>query len=284
MTKLVVACVDGSAFSTGVADHAAWAARQLDTPLTLLHFLDHAHAIGPTDLSGTIGLGAQESLLHELADLDAQVGRVAMARGRVVLAAARERVMARGVAEPVSRQLHGNVVDNLVEMADEIRLLVLGKRGTTAHLSTDHLGSNLERVIRAMHCPTLVVPPAFSTPTKVLIAFDGSETIRKGVQMVAGSALLAGTTLTVAQVGEPDAAHRAAQDEAVATLRAAGLDAHGVVVPGHIDTALHAYQIAEGCDLLVMGVYGHSRIRHLLVGSTTTAMIRATDVPLLLLR
>ncbi len=284
MTKHVVACVDGSAFSAGVADHAAWAARQLDAPLTLLHFLDHAHAIGPTDLSGSIGLGAQEALLRELAELDAEVGRVAMERGRVMLAAAQQRVAAQGIADPVVRQLHGNVVDNLVDLAGDIRLLVLGKRGATAHLTADHLGSNLERVIRAMHCPTLVVPPTFSAPTRVLIAFDGSETIRKGVAMVAGSALLAGATLTVAQVGEPDTAHRAAQDEAVATLRAAGLDAEGVVVPGHIDTALHAYQIAGGFDLLVMGAYGHSRIRHLLVGSTTTAMIRATDVPILLLR
>lgn len=284
MTKQVLACVDGSAFSASVAEHAAWAALRLDAPLTLLHFLDHKHAIGPVDLSGAIGLGSQEVLLNELAELDAQVGRAAMARGRLVLAAAKERVVAQGVAEPMSRQLHGNVVDNLTELEDSIRLLVLGKRGATAHLTADHLGSNLERVIRAMHCPILVVPPAFAAPTKVLIAFDGSETIKEGVRMVAGSTLLAGATLTVAQMGEPDAAHRTAQDEAVTLLRAAGLDTVGVVVPGPVDTALHTYQEAEGFDMLVMGAYGHSRIRHLLVGSTTTAMIRATEVPLLLLR
>jgi nucleotide-binding universal stress UspA family protein len=33
-----------------------------------------------------------------------------------------------------------------------------------------------------------------------------------------------------------------------------------------------------------MGAYGHSRIRQLLIGSTTTAMIRHSTVPLLLLR
>jgi nucleotide-binding universal stress UspA family protein len=34
----------------------------------------------------------------------------------------------------------------------------------------------------------------------------------------------------------------------------------------------------------VMGAYGHSRIRQLLVGSTTTSMLRTTTSPLLLLR
>ncbi|WP_420851733.1 universal stress protein [Qingshengfaniella alkalisoli] len=31
----------------------------------------------------------------------------------------------------------------------------------------------------------------------------------------------------------------------------------------------------EGFDLLVMGAYGHSRIRSLIIGSTTTAMIQS---------
>jgi len=41
---------------------------------------------------------------------------------------------------------------------------------------------------------------------------------------------------------------------------------------------------ALSIDLLVMGVYGHSRIRQFLVGSTTTQMLRTTTSPLLLLR
>ena len=40
----------------------------------------------------------------------------------------------------------------------------------------------------------------------------------------------------------------------------------------------------EKIGLLVMGAYGHSRIRQFLVGSTTTSMIRSTTTPLLLLR
>ena len=41
---------------------------------------------------------------------------------------------------------------------------------------------------------------------------------------------------------------------------------------------------AHDFDLLIMGAYGHSRIRSLLIGSTTTAMIRACKVPVLLFR
>jgi nucleotide-binding universal stress UspA family protein len=37
-------------------------------------------------------------------------------------------------------------------------------------------------------------------------------------------------------------------------------------------------------DMVVMGAYGHSRIRQLIVGSTTTGVLRACLVPVLLLR
>jgi nucleotide-binding universal stress UspA family protein len=36
--------------------------------------------------------------------------------------------------------------------------------------------------------------------------------------------------------------------------------------------------------LLVMGAYGHSRIRHLIIGSTTTTLLRTSPVPVLILR
>ena len=36
--------------------------------------------------------------------------------------------------------------------------------------------------------------------------------------------------------------------------------------------------------LLVMGAYGHSPLRNLIVGSTTTAMVRTVRVPVLLVR
>lgn len=284
MNTEVVGCIDGSAYSPGVTDHASWAALRLGAPLTFLNVLDHAHAQRPTDLSGSIGLGAQEQLLSELAELDARKGKLAMEQGRLLLDAARDRADDLGITDVRIRQVHGALVDRLTEMEGDIRLLVLGKRGETAHQAADHLGSNLERVIRAMHRPIFVVPLEFAAPTSVLIAYDGSDTTRKGVEMIAASPLFDGLPLHVVQVGEPDAQHRASQDSAVATLAASGHHVTTAVVPGQPEAALMAYQREHGTDVLVMGAYGHSRIRHLLVGSTTTAMIRAAAVPLLLLR
>ena len=36
------------------------------------------------------------------------------------------------------------------------------------------------------------------------------------------------------------------------------------------------------CDLMIMGAFGHSRIREAILGSTTEQVVRKADVPVLL--
>ena len=71
---------------------------------------------------------------------------------------------------------------------------------------------------------------------------------------------------------------------AKAMLKAAGLEAATSVLPGQPEKALADLVDTQGYDMLVMGAYGHSRIRSLVIGSTTTAMIRACKVPVVLMR
>jgi nucleotide-binding universal stress UspA family protein len=67
-------------------------------------------------------------------------------------------------------------------------------------------------------------------------------------------------------------------------LEQAGFEAPAVILPGEPENVLSQYQKEHQIDLLIMGAYGHSRIRQLLIGSTTTAMLRKSEVPVLLLR
>ncbi len=53
---------------------------------------------------------------------------------------------------------------------------------------------------------------------------------------------------------------------------------------GDVEPALHQYQDEHDIDILVMGAYGHSRIRQFLVGSTTTTMLKTAQRPLVILR
>ncbi|MBD3895726.1 universal stress protein [Halomonas sp. ML-15] len=284
MTDQVMAAIDGSQFSEGVCDYAAWASQALAAPLTFLHVVDNHPQTAEADLSGNIGLGSREHLLEELASLDEQRAKLAQEQGRVMLAAAKTRALEAGVSEPGTRQRNGTLVETLSELENDIRLLVIGKRGETAHRAVDHLGSNLERVVRTLHRPILMVPDQFQAPSKVMIAFDGSKTTRKGVEMIAKSPLFNGVPCHVVIVGAETGDNRSQLEWALKTLRDAGLEAEGAIRAGEVEATLRTYKEEQGIDLLVMGAYGHSRIRHLLVGSTTTAMLRRASVPVLLLR
>lgn len=280
----VMACIDNSQSSLAVCDYAAWASQQLNAPLTLLHVLDEEKYPASADLSGNIGLGSREHLLEELATLDAQRARLALEQGQHMLEKARERTVISGAAFPELKQRHGHLVESLSDLQEDIRLLVIGRVGEDSSLSAHSLGSQIEAVVRTIHRPILITSSSYKKPEKVMLAFDGSSTAYKTVQMLAASPLCKDLPIHLVTVGADSVSNREALGKAQSMLLSAGFAVQAEIRQGEVESALHAYQAEHGIDLLVMGAYGHSRIRQFLVGSTTTTMLRTTTMPVLLLR
>lgn len=280
----VIACIDGSSITLAVCDYAAWASRQMDAPLNFLHVLGKSEYPIPTDLSGNIGLGSREHLLQELAELDEKRGRVALEQGRLMLEAAKARAIADGVPNPTHRQRHGELVDTLIEFEHDIRLLVIGRQGEHGDSAGEHIGSHLENVVRTLHRPILVIPADYTEPRRILVAFDGSATTRKAIEKVATSPLFRGLPCHVVMVGADKPEAHEQLEWARATLAKAGFEVTTSLRAGQVEDVLCGYREEYAIDLIVMGAYGHSRIREFLVGSTTTHLLRKSTVPLLLLR
>lgn len=281
----VLAAVDPSVYADSVVDYAAWAAAAMSAPLELLHTLERQPTQARGDLSGNLSMDNQETLLGELAELDERRARLSQEHGRVLLEHARNRLAESHPGLTVElRQRHGSLPDTLVDLETDVRLLVLGKRGEHADFATGHLGSNLERVVRSVHRPVLVAARTYRPVTRFMIAFDGSATTRKCVDMVCASTLLKQAACDILMVGMSDDAHVAALEQAISQLQEAGFQPRRHVVDGSADTVITEQVEALGVDLLVMGAYGHSRIRNLIVGSTTTQILRTCHIPVLLLR
>jgi len=47
---------------------------------------------------------------------------------------------------------------------------------------------------------------------------------------------------------------------------------------------MEEYIDQHNIDFLIMGAYGHSRIRNLVIGSTTAQILRGSHIPVLLFR
>ena len=280
----IMACIDGSQSTRTVCDYAAWASQRLSAPLTLLHVLDEQQYPTQPNLSGAIGLGSREHLLDELAQLDQQRHTLAMEQGRLMLDAARERVEAAGVASAQLRQRHGALVDCLHELAADIRLLVIGRQGKTSDSLSQLLGSHLENVIRTLHRPILVSCGEFKAPQSYMLAYDGSATARKSLEMIATSPLLKGLPCHLLMVGAESSDAWEQLKAAERVIKDSASEVHLAIRAGEVEPTLHAYQLEQGIDLLAMGAYGHSRIRQFLLGSTTSALLRTSNSALLILR
>lgn len=283
-SKNITACIDASRAATAVCDAAAWAAGRLDAPIHFLHVLDRGTLPTESDLSGSIGLGSREQLLDRLATLDEQRGRLMLEHGLEMLEAAKERA-ARSVEAAITvQQRYGSLQESLVELSDAIRLVVMGRQGEAHQEELNAIGTHLETVVRSIERPILVVLPEFKAPQSFMIAYDASPTAEKALDMVAASPLLATLPCHLVMAGKEQAENRNRLDAAARKLEERGFPLKRALLDSDPAEGLSGYAADNGIDLLVMGAFGHSRIREFLVGSTTRKMISRSTTPLLVLR
>lgn len=281
----VIACIDGSAAAGAVCDAAAWSALRLEAPLVLMHVLEKSETPVKGDLSGNIGLGTREQLLEDLVELEAKKSRLALEHGKEMLQQARLRTSKLYEGEITTLQRHGNLLETTLELQHESRLLVMGRQGEAHENVSGSIGSHIENVVRAMHRPILVVMPFFTPPKRFMIAYDASDTAEKTLDMVAQSPLLKGLECHVVMIGstsKPEPCNRL--EAACRKLEQQGFVVTRSLLEGEVIPTLRNYQEAHGIELMVMGAYGHSKIRRFLVGSNTTRMVGSSRIPLLLLR
>ena len=282
----VVACIDGATLTEAVCDYAAWISQRVNAPLNLLHTIDHHHETAVTaDLSGNIGLDTQDHLLEEITNLEQQQSKLKLQKGKLLLQAAKQRVKQAGVSDPVCNQRHGGLIESLIELEENIRVLVLGLRGQIHDKQEHQIGAKLEAIIRSLHRPILIVNDAFKTPRRIMLAYDGSKAADKAVEMVAASPLYKGLTCHLVCVNKDEATAAKLLEQASNTLRAADdIELITVKLKGKAEHELCEYQQQHDIDLTIMGAFSHTRLHDMLLGSFTHKMLVNTNKPLLLLR
>jgi nucleotide-binding universal stress UspA family protein len=137
--------------------------------------------------------------------------------------------------------------------------------------------------------PVLVVPDTGGVRDfsgQALIAWDGSAAATRAV---AGALPLLRRARSVEILGLGDNLPATCIPQETCTALAAWLGRHGIAAhtcrkpqPAHISEALLAEAIDIGATLLVMGAYGHSRLREALKEGVTSTVLRWTHIPLLL--
>ncbi len=147
----------------------------------------------------------------------------------------------------------------------------------------------VEDIILGASTPVLVVPYIGAKSGfghKVLVAWDAS---RESARAIHDSApfLRDADHVTVVTVtrGDSTRSQRPAASEVALHLARHGLDVTARDLPGaELSTgdALLSLVADESFELLVMGAYGHARLRELVLGGTTDHILRHMTVPVLM--
>lgn len=280
----ILACIDASSYADSVCDLAAWASKRLAMPVELLHVVQRSDAVAARgDRSGAIGLGVKTSLMEELVEMEAADARLKVERGRVLLAAGEKRLREAGAFDVRTLHRHGGIVETILEREADARVVVIGKRGASHEFAAGHIGSKLERVVRASTKPVLVASREYAEPRSIVFAYDASPAAKRALGRLIESPLFAGIPVNVVMADADNEAHRRALSDAVLRL-GDEREVTTTLEPGKPEAVIAKVVEQTPGAMLMMGAYGHSPIRTLIVGSTTTTMIRTVRVPVLLVR
>ena len=162
-------------------------------------------------------------------------------------------------------------------------LLVMGRQGESSNLETGkRLGSVAERILRNAKQPVLIAPDEYQPIERVLLGFDGSGHARAAMQTAANFSQSLGLPLLAISVQEE-------LDRAELLLKtvqryAKTYEVEIATLPLEGNPTDILPKQAKVGDLLVIGAFGEGRVREWFLGSTTEAILRTAEVPIILQR
>ena len=281
--KNILICTDGSSYSHEACLYAAWLSQKTDAAISVLYVTDLRQFEIPAvaDFSGSLGIQPFEGMITQLQEVEE-------VKADFVRKHALETLTKAGIEEGRITFHHetGMLVEVMTDYADVADIVLLGKRGENANFATEHLGSMLERVLRSLDKPCLVTNREFKPIDKVAIAYDGGESCQKALAYMGSHEIFRALDLHLIVCVEGHKEEKATErlKEAEAALHKAGVYPHCQILNGEVESAIVDFVKHSAIDLLVVGAYGHSRIRELLIGSTTTELLRRCHVPVLCFR
>lgn len=276
MIKKILVPTDGSQFAGIGVRYATSLAKEHGATLRGIHVVDIRLLEGPflRDISASLGTAPY-------VNYQSNIVTILEERGEAALKAFTEACEESGVSHE-THQCTGSVSHLIVDESELTDLVVMGRGGEHGEWLDGLLGSTTEAVVRHAHCPVLVTERESADLKHFVVAYDGSGHAKKALHFGADIAVTWKVPFTLLVVDKEGGEERIA--EARSYLEAHAVDVAYESRSGDPREQITSFALESKADLVVMGAYGHSRVRELLVGSTTAYAINHSPCPVLLTR
>jgi nucleotide-binding universal stress UspA family protein len=276
MIRSLLVPVDSSVHAQAALGHALALGKVYQARLTGLYVLDIRYLEMPPYLDYSYTF---EAVPPTMVTLD--VMEKFRLKSERILNDLREAVAREGL--PVEARTEEGVPSQVIaDMGASHDLVVMGKRGEHAKWGRDLLGSTAEQVVHHSATPVLLTEGEYRPVTRALVLFDGSHPANRALKLAADMAAHTGMNLKVLTADDDASRGDFTQEEAKAYLGPLALAVSYAVVPGRADKAAAGILGEEPADLVVMGMRGHSALHNLILGSTAEQLMRAVEIPVLL--
>ncbi|HZD25713.1 MAG TPA: universal stress protein [Alphaproteobacteria bacterium] len=264
--------------------HAAALAARFDAHLTGLALV--AEPSVAAIMGGPMPSAAEAEMLEKMREqrVEAQEQRAGQLRARFDDAVRAEGI--RGDFQ-IARTVAGHLADTLAVYARYFDLAILGQEDPEA---PDLTRLAPAEVVLSSGRPALVLP-AIPAPAEigrhVLVAWDAGQAATRAVNDAMPLLQQAETVTVVTINAEASETGHGALPGADIALHLARHEVEASVQELQNpkvseDQALLSYAADVGADMMVMGAYGHSRLREWVLGGVTRGMLRTMTLPLLL--
>jgi len=279
MIKKILIPTDGSEYGRSALEYGIYFSEKTGADIQGLHVIDIRLLQPPmiSDISGTMGLPLYQEFSDSLEhDLDEKAENV--------VHTFRERCQAAGLTPKVIK-ITGIVEERIIEEAKTADWIIMAQRGERVRRGErTFLGSITESVVNLSGKPVMVTPAEFHPIKKMALAYDGSPSSEKALKLSATLASEMNWSFQIIIISDDRQDAVELGKKATTSLASLGVTGEISVLPGRENKQLINFIQKGAVQLMAMGAYGHNKLRRLLMGSTTSYVIRNSTIPILLTR
>jgi nucleotide-binding universal stress UspA family protein len=277
MIKSIFLAVDGSIFTDTVVDYGIDLAKKLNAFLRVYSVIDIRIYEWVLNTGGEGYMPVVPSnVFHD------ESYKFHSERADVLIGTLRKRLKENGIKFEADK-IEGDPVEVICDVSRQVDLVIMGARGDYARWGDRLLGATLESVSHQNHSPLLIAGQVYKDFNSIICAYDRSESSNTGLKLSAYLAEQLNLPIEVLTIHDDARERDKILEEARVYLEPYKLKSQFRHEAG--DPAKTLIQVTKDVPdpaLLVMGSFGHSRIREAILGSTTVQVMRKAYKPILL--
>lgn len=276
----ILCCIDGKNYSQSACDYAVHISNNMNLPLRFLHIIEHTSKSDSLDLSGNISLGEKDDMIEEYTNEESIKNKNLIKEGKTLLNDLKKRAKQECKNEITILQVHGDLLETIVEVENQTAVLVIGIASKENH----KIGDNVKDIIRSIHKPILLVNSEFIEPKKLLLAYNGSNESKKLLNETSAKPIFKDIMREIVNINDDKIASAKLVDEAKKIFEKQNIKVNTSVLSGEPSSTILNYFEEKDFDVLAMGAFGNSRIKEFIFGSFTSKILANIKKPILLFR